>query len=111
MGIDPRLTRLRVELFTAAQTLKGEDLKYFHELVRDVAAICDIAPLGGSGVAALGESPGFVADTRVERSVERTHGTMLVDIRKRLLERALDLLEKGADDGAAKLVSAYASVK
>lgn len=44
-SVDPRLLRLRVELFTAAQTLKGDDLKYFHELVHDVAQICDVVPL------------------------------------------------------------------
>ncbi len=40
--IDPRLLRLRVELFTALQTLKGEDLKYFNELVRDIGQCVEL---------------------------------------------------------------------
>jgi hypothetical protein len=34
---DPRLIRLRVELYAAAQTLKGEDLAYFTDLIREIA--------------------------------------------------------------------------
>ena len=35
------LARLRVELFTAAQTLKGDDLATLRELVRDIAQVLD----------------------------------------------------------------------
>lgn len=38
---DPRLIRLRVELFTAAQTLKGEDLAEFKKLIREITEIFD----------------------------------------------------------------------
>ena len=34
---DPRILRLRVELYTAAQTLKGDDLKAFTDLIREIA--------------------------------------------------------------------------
>lgn len=37
--MDPRLIRLRMELFTAAQTLKGEDAKEFWQLINDVKEI------------------------------------------------------------------------
>ena len=34
--MDPRLLRLRVELYTAAQMLEGEDLREFAALIREV---------------------------------------------------------------------------
>lgn len=40
-NLDPRLLRLRVELYTAAQTLKGADLDYFVELVREINVVLD----------------------------------------------------------------------
>ena len=39
---DPRIIRLRVELHTAAQQLKGDDLKAFTDLIREVAAMLDL---------------------------------------------------------------------
>jgi hypothetical protein len=39
---DPRLTRLRIELYTAAQTLKGEDAKEFWKLIDEILML---APL------------------------------------------------------------------
>jgi len=33
---DPRLIRLRLELYTAAQTLKGDDAKYFWTLIDEI---------------------------------------------------------------------------
>jgi hypothetical protein len=39
---DPRLLRLRVELYTAAQICKGEDLEYFKDLVREVHQVLDL---------------------------------------------------------------------
>lgn len=39
---DPRLIRLRVELYTAAQTLKGDHLKAFTDLIREVAYSLDL---------------------------------------------------------------------
>ncbi len=41
MSIDPRLVRLRVELYTAAQTLKGESRDCFVELVREINVVLD----------------------------------------------------------------------
>jgi hypothetical protein len=41
VSIDPRIYRLRVELFTAAQTLKGDDLQAFVELIRDISVVLD----------------------------------------------------------------------
>lgn len=41
MAVDQRLYRLRVELYTAAQTLKGDDLAYFTELIDEVAELVD----------------------------------------------------------------------
>lgn len=40
--IEAALVRLRVELFTAAQTLKGEHGKQFWQLIQDVT---DIRPI------------------------------------------------------------------
>jgi len=40
--IDHRLMRLRVELYTAAQALKGDDLKSFTDLIREIAMVLDI---------------------------------------------------------------------
>ena len=37
--MDMRLMRLRLELFTAAQSLEGESLKEFWALIDDVAAV------------------------------------------------------------------------
>ena len=37
--MDPRLVRLRVELFTAAQSFRGEDLREFWKLIDDVSSI------------------------------------------------------------------------
>lgn len=37
--MDPRLIRLRVELFSAAQTLRGDDLREFWTLIDEVSAI------------------------------------------------------------------------
>lgn len=37
--MDPRLFRLRIELYTAAQSLRGEDAEAFWTLIREVAAI------------------------------------------------------------------------
>ena len=42
--IDPRLFRLRLELFTAAQTLKGEDAEEFWRLLDEVLSIKALAP-------------------------------------------------------------------
>lgn len=39
---DPRLIRLRVELYAAAQTLKGDDLAYFVDLIRGIAVALDL---------------------------------------------------------------------
>lgn len=39
--IDPRLYRLRAELYTAAQTLKGKSHEYFVELVREINVVLD----------------------------------------------------------------------
>ncbi len=36
---DPRLFRLRVELYTAAQMLKGEDATYFWKLISEIVAL------------------------------------------------------------------------
>ena len=37
--MDPRLFRLRIELYTAAQSLRGEDAEAFWTLIREGAAI------------------------------------------------------------------------
>ena len=42
--IDPRVFRLRLELFTAAQTLKGEDAEEFWRLLDEVLSIKALAP-------------------------------------------------------------------
>ncbi len=39
---DPRIIRLRVELYTATQTLKGDDLREFTNLIREIAATPDL---------------------------------------------------------------------
>lgn len=39
---DPRIIRLRIELYAAAQTLKGDDLKAFTDLVREIAYTLDL---------------------------------------------------------------------
>lgn len=36
---DPRILRLRIELYTAAQTLNGDDLKEFTDLIREIAML------------------------------------------------------------------------
>lgn len=43
-NIDPRLIRLRVELFTAQQTCKGADLEFFNETVEMLVQTMDIEP-------------------------------------------------------------------
>lgn len=47
---DPRLIRMRVELYAAAQMLKGEDLAEFTKLIREIAEFLEIAisPLGST---------------------------------------------------------------
>lgn len=35
--------RLRVELYTAAQVMKGEDLDAFKELIREIAMVLDLS--------------------------------------------------------------------
>ena len=35
--MDPRLFRLRIELYTAAQSLEGEDAEAFWALIREIA--------------------------------------------------------------------------
>lgn len=40
-NIDPRLLRLRVELYTAAQTLKGDNLVYLSELMHELSVVLD----------------------------------------------------------------------
>jgi hypothetical protein len=95
-NIDPRLIRLRVELFTALQTLKDADLQYFNETIGDIVRARNIA----AGVA--------IDESSV---APRSYGGLIVDMRRKLLERAEELLAKGIDDGAAKLVTAYASIK
>lgn len=42
---DPRILRLRVELYTAAQTLKGDDLAAFTELIKEIAQLLELVPL------------------------------------------------------------------
>lgn len=49
--IDPRITRLRVELFTAAQTLQGESLAEFTAMIGDVAQALAIARDSGDPTA------------------------------------------------------------
>jgi hypothetical protein len=39
---DPRLTRLRVELYAAAQLLKGEDLAEFRTLIAEVYGVLEL---------------------------------------------------------------------
>jgi hypothetical protein len=39
---DPRILRLRVELYHAAQLLKGDDLREFTDLIREIAAMINI---------------------------------------------------------------------
>ena len=36
---DQRLFRLRIELYTAAQTLTGEDADYFWQLINEIALL------------------------------------------------------------------------
>lgn len=36
---DPRIVRLRVELYTAAQTLKGNELENFKALIGEIASM------------------------------------------------------------------------
>lgn len=36
---DPRILRLRVELYTAAQQLKGDDMREFTHLIREIAMV------------------------------------------------------------------------
>lgn len=43
--MDQRLIRLRVELYGAAQILKGDDLKEFTALIREIAAILNVIPI------------------------------------------------------------------
>jgi hypothetical protein len=40
--MDSRILRLRVELYAAAQLLKGDDLKAFTDLIREVAYTLDL---------------------------------------------------------------------
>jgi hypothetical protein len=42
---DPRLIRLRVELYTAAQTLKGDAQREFTDLIREIAMVLELLPL------------------------------------------------------------------
>lgn len=39
------LVRLRVELYSAAQMLKGDDLATFTELIREIATVLELLPL------------------------------------------------------------------
>ena len=48
-SVDPRLFRLRIELYTAAQTLKGADADYFWRLIEEIQSIG--AALGRSDLA------------------------------------------------------------
>lgn len=47
---DPRLVLLRVELYTAAQILKGEDLAEFQQLIGEIHDILGFEASRASGV-------------------------------------------------------------
>lgn len=91
--IDPRLLRLRVELFTALQMLKGEQLKYFEQLISDVSQC--ITP---------GEQGEQIA-------TKPSYGSLLVGVRMELLEKADRALKSGTYELACNLLNAYAQVK
>lgn len=40
------LMRFRVELYAAAQLFKGDDLKEFTALIREIAAVLNVVPIG-----------------------------------------------------------------
>jgi hypothetical protein len=40
--VEQALARLRLELFTAAQVLKGEQLEDFKQLIREVTQVLDL---------------------------------------------------------------------
>lgn len=46
------LIRLRVELYGAAQILKGDHLVEFKQLIREIAQVLGIGPIGPIGGAA-----------------------------------------------------------
>lgn len=89
-NIDPRLMRLRVELFAALQTLKGEDLKYFEETIDEVSQCMTIQ---------AGPEP------------KPTYGSLVCSMRYDLLEKASKALEGGNYELACNLLNAYAQVK
>jgi hypothetical protein len=55
--VDQALARLRVELFTAAQVLKGEQLDELKQLIRDVCQVLELDVLHALRIARPGDSP------------------------------------------------------
>jgi len=52
MTDEEKLIVLRIQLYAAAQTLKGEQLAALTELIREIAAVLDIVPLSMIGARA-----------------------------------------------------------
>ena len=125
-NIDPRLMRLRVELFTALQTLKGEDLEYFKDLVRDIALCGDIdvthpdAKQDATAPSVVIENvdltrPGakieiFVPEEQ-SANTKKGYAALICGVRYGLLEQAEKALATGSYSLACELLNAYGQVK
>lgn len=71
MNVELALARLRVELFTAAQTLKGEHLESLRALVADVALCFDIDPSDPNPMSEPAGTPGTTSSGGAPRTPTR----------------------------------------